>query len=113
MSHYGLPRRNVEGPSFMLHVQLAANHDGIFLKLRRLPGLLPSCGAAHVRDAEALGLRIYAAKKLVNDLGHIARCLNARRLINVGRQKMISCYWLHWSEAEIFQTDPLLSYQFS
>jgi hypothetical protein len=48
---------------------------------------LPPSGTAHMRYAEPLGLGIYPAKKFVNDLGHIARCLNTGRLINVCWQK--------------------------
>ena len=30
-----------------LHLQLAAQHDGVFVELRGLPGLDPAAGAAH------------------------------------------------------------------
>ena len=56
MGYYGLSGRNVERSSLMLHVQLAANHDSVFLELRCLAGFQPSRGTAHVRDAEVFGL---------------------------------------------------------
>src|SRR5258707_3767875 len=87
MGQYGLAGRDIERSILMLHAQLATNHDCVLFEFRRLSWLLPSGGAAHVRNADAVVFRIYAAKKFVDDLGHVTRCLNTSRLINVSRQK--------------------------
>lgn len=89
MSDYGLAGRYIERSTFVHHVELAPNHNGVLLELRSLSRLLPSRGAAHVGNAEAISFRIYAAKKLVNMFRHVAGSLDARGVFNVSRQEIV------------------------
>ncbi len=86
MGYYGLSGRYIERSTFVLHVKLPPNHNCVLFELRRLARLLPPGGAAHVRYADSIVFRIHAANKFVNDLRHVAGCLNASGIFNVSRQ---------------------------
>src|SRR5262245_12236451 len=86
--HYGLPGRNIEASFPVAHVQLSSNHDRVLLKLRRLSRLLPSGGAAHMRDTYRLVFRVHPAKEFINDLWHVARGLYPSGTFNVCRQNL-------------------------
>ncbi|SRR5581483_6077963 len=75
------------GPDFKLatlvaHSKAPLQDDGVFLELRRLSGLLPAGGAAHVRDAEAAFAGVEPPDIFIDEFGHIARGLDARRCFN-------------------------------
>src|ERR1700756_843033 len=86
MRNHRLPGKDVKASGSMPHPQPSPNDNGVFLELRRLSRFLPSCGAAHVRHAETFALRIHAAYEFVDDLGHVARCLDASGAFNMSRQ---------------------------
>src|ERR1035438_2247737 len=77
MRNHGLFSVYVEGASAMLHAQHAAQYECKFFEFGGLSGLLPSAGAAHVRDAGLAGGGIHATDKLVNQLGFVAGGLDA------------------------------------
>lgn len=89
--YHRLARSDIECPSLMAHAQLPSNHDGVLLKIGRLPWLLPSRGTAHVRDADALTFRVHAANEFINHLGHVSRRLDASGALNVRRQSWSPC----------------------
>jgi hypothetical protein len=76
----GLSSGNVDHAGPMLDAQQAREHDGIFIKLRRLPRLDPATGAAHVCDAYPGTPRIHTAHILIDQLGLVARRLDSGRI---------------------------------
>lgn len=68
----------------------SAKNDGVLLKLRGLPWLLPSYWTAHVRYAGAILFRIHATNIFVDDLGQVACCLNTGWLFDERGQNRFS-----------------------
>jgi hypothetical protein len=102
--YHRLTRSDIEYTALMAHAQLPSNHYGVLLKIGRLPWLLPSRGAAHVRDADALAFRVHAANEFINDLRHVSRRLDASGALNVRRQSWSPC-------GSPFQADGACAYE--
>src|SRR5581483_7651691 len=66
----------------MGNAQHAAQHERVFIKLRRLARLNPTAGTAHVGDAELSIAGVYAADKFLDDFGFVAGGLDAGRFLN-------------------------------
>src|SRR6266481_552428 len=83
---YRLSCCNFKYAVFVVDQQTSAEHERIFVELRTLSGLLPSCGTAHVRHADAIFPVVDAANVLVNCFRQISCWLDSCGSWNKHRQ---------------------------
>ena len=82
MSDYCLAGLYFKLATLVTDPKASLQNDGVFLEFRCLCRLLPASGAAHVSYAETAFLSVEPPDKFIDDFGHVACGLDARRCFN-------------------------------
>ena len=78
----GLPGMDIERATLEFDAKHAFQHDRIFIEIRSLARLGPAGRAAHMGNAERLGIRINPSDVLIDEFRFRAGGGDARRLFN-------------------------------